>query len=165
MHLGWDSLFSCMSIPSSTACKVSRLGDFIKAPTGRQGKVQAAMIAFMSFLSLPAKASLNRAGKSRKGTSSRQDKAKASSLSRAFNVRFWRVDGVWTLILFGLQSEGSLGRIQKKIYFQDKVCKTSSPLHQPLIFRVTTLTVTEKSIYLFNLNWWWKDRLPQPGSF
>ena len=161
----WDSLVSRISIPSSTACKVSRLGDFIKDPTGRQGKVQVATIALMSFLSLPAKASLNSAGKSRKGTSSREDKAKASSLSRACNASFWSVDGVWTFILFGLQSEGSLGRIQKKIYFQDKVCKTSSPLHQPLIFRVTTLTVTEKSIYLFNLNWWWKDRLPQPGSF
>ena len=161
----WDSLVSRISIPSSTACKVSRLGDFIKDPTGRQGKVQVATIALMSFLSLPAKASLNSAGKSRKGTSSREDKAKASSLSRACNASFWSVDGVWTFILFGLQSEGSLGRIQKKIYFQDKVCKTSSPLHQPLIFRVTTLTVTEKSVYLFNLNWWWKDRLPQPGSF
>ena len=71
-----------MSIPSSRACKVSRLGFFINDPTGRQGKGQAATIAFRRLVCLTAKASLNSGGKTTVGNFSREDLIKASCVSR-----------------------------------------------------------------------------------
>lgn len=68
-------------------------------PRGRQTKGPACTMAFRVPMGLAWKASMKRGGKSSEGSSSREEMAEASSLSRLDPVESRSLGGVVTLIL------------------------------------------------------------------